>query len=225
MSSWPGVVDGHAEVHLAVVVDDRSARSSPCARRASAPAGRASRPGRSTHLAAAPVDDAVDLDLGLAGAGVAHGADGSAARGHRVAQVTRPCRREQLLGRGGRRALDHLAHRRVLLARSPRARSSLSACTCSTAPPRSRCCRTGCRGSRARSADGRGARSRRRARRRRSGEASTGQVFTLSQRRVERRDEAPARDAQQRVGRDQRVRERAGRGRGRRGASVRFSTR
>ena len=48
------------------------------------------------------------------------------------------------------------------------------------APPRSRCCRTGCRGCAARSAGGRAARSPLRARRRRPRSASTGQMFTLS---------------------------------------------
>ena len=95
--------------------------------------------------------------------------------------------REHLLGRRRRGPLDHLPHRRVLggdllalgVARAP-ARAA-------AAPPRSRCCRTGCRGSRARSRDGRGGRSAPPSIASSPGVASTGQVLTFSQPRPRRR--------------------------------------
>ena len=74
------------------------------------------------------------------------------------------------------------------------------------APPRSRCCRTGCRGSRARSAGGRAARSPRRASRRRRARRAPARCSTLSHGRVElARAKRAARRPQQRMGRDQRA--------------------
>ena len=100
-------------------------------------------------------------------------------RGSRTAPSP-PVQAHESSGVAARGALDHLAHGRVLLRRSRRARRRSARGRAAAAPPRSRCCRRGCRGSPGRAADGRAARSPRRAPRRPRAWRAPGQVLTLS---------------------------------------------
>ena len=82
-------VDGDAQVHACRRSRRRSARSSPCGRRACGPAGRPRGRAAAARCRRAG-NDALDLDLGLAGAGVAHGRRRRRRLGgHRVAQGRR----------------------------------------------------------------------------------------------------------------------------------------
>ena len=127
----------------------------------------ASRPGRTTTRPPRRKIDAVHLHLGQPARGVAHvgGRLRRLAR-HRVAELHAAVQLEQLLGRDRRARARSSPSPPGPAARSRRAPRRSAPARAGRAPPRSRCCRRGCRGSRGRSAGGPAGRSPRRASRR-----------------------------------------------------------